>query len=196
VAARRFLILHGWEGSGPDHWQTWLAARLRATGEHVQFPVMPEPDEPRVEAWQAALGSELAELSGGQGNGDNRAERVVICHSLACLLWMRHAVAPVGPRVDRVLLVAPPSPWFDGLPGWGEPPMDAAAIARAAGVTRLVCSPDDPYCPEGADVSYAEALRVPVDCILGAGHFNEEAGFGAWPAVEAWAYGAKNGVEM
>ncbi len=30
---RSFLILHGYLGSGPDHWQTWLAARLRAAGE-------------------------------------------------------------------------------------------------------------------------------------------------------------------
>jgi len=22
---RSFLILHGWGGSGPEHWQTWLA---------------------------------------------------------------------------------------------------------------------------------------------------------------------------
>ena len=28
----RALILHGWQGSGPDHWQSWLAGRLTAAG--------------------------------------------------------------------------------------------------------------------------------------------------------------------
>ena len=34
-----FLILHGYLGSGPDHWQSWLAGRLRAAGERVAYPV-------------------------------------------------------------------------------------------------------------------------------------------------------------
>ena len=42
----RFLILHGWQGSGPEHWQTWLAGRLRAAGHHVQYPELPACDEP------------------------------------------------------------------------------------------------------------------------------------------------------
>jgi predicted alpha/beta hydrolase family esterase len=29
----------------------------------------------------------------------------------------------------------------------------------------------------------------------GGGHLNVDAGFGPWPAMEAWAQGAKNGVE-
>ena len=40
-----FLILHGWQGSGPGHWQTWLAGRLRDRGERVSYPELPEhPD--------------------------------------------------------------------------------------------------------------------------------------------------------
>jgi predicted alpha/beta hydrolase family esterase len=59
---------------------------------------------------------------------------------------------------------------------------------------RLVCSDDDPYCASAAGV-YGTRLDVPIDLLPGAGHINPDAGFGPWPAVLDWCYGAKNGVE-
>jgi len=35
TVAAVFLILHGYMGCGPDHWQTWLAGQLRAKGERI-----------------------------------------------------------------------------------------------------------------------------------------------------------------
>src|SRR3954469_24368185 len=94
--SRSFLILHGLEGSGPEHWQTWLAGRLSERGERVSYPDLPDPFDPRPEDWLAALGAELAAMEG---------ERVVLCHSLACLLWLLHARDSSGRQADRVLLV-------------------------------------------------------------------------------------------
>ena len=37
----RVLILHGYEGNTPDHWQTWLAGRLRENGHDVVSPDLP-----------------------------------------------------------------------------------------------------------------------------------------------------------
>jgi len=37
-----FLILHGLEGSGSEHWQTWLAGRLRERGLEVAYPDLPD----------------------------------------------------------------------------------------------------------------------------------------------------------
>jgi predicted alpha/beta hydrolase family esterase len=51
------------------------------------------------------------------------------------------------------------------------------------GNARLVCSDNDPYCPEGAANLYAG----PTDLLPGEGHINPDAGYGAWPAVESWA---------
>ena len=36
------LIVHGLGGSGPDHWQTWLASRLAARGVSVSYPDLPD----------------------------------------------------------------------------------------------------------------------------------------------------------
>src|SRR5256885_11476209 len=98
--ASAFLILHGLSGSGPGHWQRWLAERLADGGNAVRFPDLPEPDARDPGAWRRALLAELAQLDGG--------ERVVICHSLSCITWL--AASPeIDPPVDRVALVAPPS---------------------------------------------------------------------------------------
>jgi predicted alpha/beta hydrolase family esterase len=172
-----FLLLHGYEGSGPGHWQTWLAERLVATGAHVAFPVLPEPYAPALPAWRSALAAELDALE---------APPIVVCHSLGCVLWLHHAAAG-GAAAERVLLVAPPSP--SGAPSvlaaFFPVPVDPDAVA-AAGATRLACSDNDPYCPEGAAAIYGGPLGVPVDLVPGGGHLNPTAGLGPWPAVEAW----------
>jgi predicted alpha/beta hydrolase family esterase len=207
----RALILHGWQGSGPDHWQTWLAGRLAAAGAHVQYPDLPDCDVPCPDRWGAALHRELRELAAEDG------ERVVIAHSLGCVLWLREAARiRAAHRVDRVALVAPPCPGakVPELAGFYPTGADKDAIDAAAGHTRLVCADDDPYCPgRGAAGHWGAPLELAVDLLPGAGHLNTEAGYGPWPAMEAWALGraeetglapdegapyegAKNGAEM
>ena len=175
---RTSLILYGWTGSGPEHWQSWLAARLAERGRRVRYPALPQPDELQLSDWLAALDAELAAAPG---------EVDVLCHSLACFLWMHHAARRPGP-VARVLLVAPPSP------AWNEPtaasflppPFDVEALRGAADSTLLVWGDGDPYCPEGAAEAFPglEMLHVP-----GGAHLNVEAGYGPWPWIEAWALG-------
>jgi uncharacterized protein len=168
-----FLILHGLYGSGPGHWQTWLAERLRAAGEPVSYPELPDRDAPTPAAWGAALDAELEAL---------REPPVVVCHSVACLLWLRR-VAAGGGQAERVLLVAPPSAAAQVVEIASFFPAPLPALADGA---RLVCSDDDPYCPEGAASLYGAPLGIPVDLIPGGGHLNPDAGFGPWPSVEAW----------
>jgi predicted alpha/beta hydrolase family esterase len=185
---RRFLILHGWQGSGPDHWQTWLAGRLSARSEHVQYPALPDPDRPRLERWGAALHAELERLAAAPG------ERVVVCHSLGAVLWLREAgrVAAAA-RPDRVALVAPPCAGAapPELAGWCETAASPAAVAGAAGSTRVVCGTDDPYCPQTAAACWAGPLGLPADVVPGGAHLNPDAGLGPWPAMEAWALGER-----
>ena len=174
MKSRNFLILHGLEGSGPGHWQTWLAARLRADNERVAYPDLPDAEMPSLRSWRERLQGELEALPEG--------ETIVVCHSLSCLLWLHH-VGDGGAQADRVLLVAPPSE------SAGVPQIAAffpAPLPRLTAGARLVCSDNDPYCPEGAVTLYGGTLDIPVDVIPGGGHLNPDAGYGPWPAVEAW----------
>jgi len=174
------VILPGLGGSGPEHWQSWLAGRL-ADGHQVRFPDLPNLDAPVLADWLTALGATLDGLPDGGYD--------VVCHSLAGLLWLHHAARrPAGPRPARVLLVAPPSPRtaIPELRTFVPPPLDADAVRRAAGGTVLVCADNDPYCPEGAALAYGRPLKLPVTVLPGQAHLNTEAGYGPWPAVEQW----------
>ena len=182
--ARRYLVLHGWENRRPPaHWQYWLTERLRAAGEQVLYPQLPDPDEPKLADWLDVLRAELAMLGTG--------ERIVIAHSLGCLLWLHHAAtADHAQRVDRLLLVCPPGPseCTGPIAHFAPPPLDPIDIRRT---TRrqgeLACTDTDPWCPEGARRAYGEPLDLATHVVPDAGHLAADDGYGPWPAVEQWA---------
>lgn len=172
-----FLFLHGWQGSEPEHWQRWLAAELGARGHDVRFPDFTDPDKPDLGVWLRELRAELERL--------DPAVTTVVAHSLGCYLWLAHA-ADADEAVDRVLLVAPPSP--EAVVQIGDialPAVDGGAAARVARSTELVYADDDPYWPGGA-ASFAAALGIPARELPGKGHVNVAAGFGPWPEALAW----------
>jgi uncharacterized protein len=191
MSAGPFLILHGLEGSSPEHWQSWIARRLAEAGEPVDYPDLPDPYAPALDDWLEALDAALERL------GPERPAATVLCHSLSCALWLHHAARDTGPPVARVLLVSPPSlgAGVAAIEPFFPVPVDADAVARAAGQTRLIFSDNDPFCPEGAATLYGQPLAVPTDLVPGAGHINTETGYGPWPGLEAWCYGANQGVE-
>jgi hypothetical protein len=177
-----FLIVHGFGGSGPGHWQTWLAGELERRGERVAYPTLPRPDAPRLDEWLVALDEQLGALSG--------QEVVVLAHSCGASLWLHHAARRLRrPPVQRVLLVAPPGPtWRDpAVHGLAPAPVDPDGLAAAAGRTRLVFGQDDAYCSVAEARAYAAALAIPADEIAGGAHLNTAAGYGRWDAVLAWA---------
>ena len=180
------LILHGLGGSGPEHWQNWLAGELAHHGGSVDLPRFSSPDEPELPAWLDELRAHLAAMPAA-----GSAERVVVAHSLAVLLWLHHASGEFDEslRVDRVLLVAPPAPDFACEPlisDFLHPVLDPTVVRRAAVSTRLVVGEGDSYCTVAQAKEMAEALRVEIDVIVGGAHLNVDAGYGEWGAVLKW----------
>lgn len=179
---RAFLILHGWDNfRPPGHWQHELAAALRERGERVVYPQLPDAANPDVDAWREAAAAALDEAA------DGGAGVTVIAHSLAAMLWLgaRPSDTGAGSAVDRVLLVAPPSPGFlrdnPEVAAFAELP-----VSRPAADTRIVASDADPCCPEGAEAVFA-ALGLPITTIPGGGHLTIAAGYGEWPSVLEWS---------
>ena len=164
------------------HWQTWLAGRLIDRGAVVHYPILPDFERPLLADWMALLDRELDALP---------EDLVVVCHSLAAILWMHHASRRSDGHVTRAVLVAPPSPTtgVDELADFFPVPFDAEGIAAAADETLLVCSDDDPYCPGGAGALFGVPLGIETVVIEGGRHLNPEAGFGEWPAIEQMAVG-------
>ena len=183
--AAEFLIVHGWQNRRPEgHWQRWLAGELADRGATVRYPQFPEPDDPVLADWLDLLREELGRLDGG-------AERVLVCHSLAVLLWWQAAPSLGELQPDRVLLVAPPS--ADVLrsypevaafapPGIETTPLDGDLLRRG----RLVAADDDPYFPGGAAALYADRFGLDADVVPGGAHLDLPAGYGSWPSVLDW----------
>jgi predicted alpha/beta hydrolase family esterase len=177
-----FLILHGIENHRPpEHWQFLLAAHLVQRGYEVRYPALPEPDAPELEQWLSTLQVELAALRGRQ--------RVVVCHSLACLLWFCAAERGIGSPIDRLLLVSPPASEQvpDGGASFRLDSLDADAVrSSVTGDIAIVCSDADPFNPTGAQSLYGDPLAVSATIVEGAGHITPETGFGPWPFAAEW----------
>jgi uncharacterized protein len=185
-----FLILHGWGGNKPEHWQEHLYTALTATGAKVHYPKMPDPKAPNLDAWLARLTEELTELPAD-------GSTTVLCHSLGAITWMHYAASlPEGAArvADRVLLVAPPYviteiPPTDAPPGVGAffpPPLSAEGIARAARETHIIATDSDDYATFEQTKAYSDRLGIPIHLLPGAGHISPYWGYGEWPWVRDW----------
>lgn len=185
------LILHGWGGNKPEHWQEHLAAALNAADIPVTYPKMPDPTAPDRDAW-------LAEANRVFDSLRDQADRLtVVAHSLGAITYL-HVAAAAGRRLaDRVLLVAPPyvvpgiPPWSApaGVDAFFPPPLDPAAIGASAREIHLVGGNDDDYATWEQMETYARRLGIGATCLTGAGHISPYWGYGAWPWVDAWCRG-------
>jgi len=184
------LILHGWGGNKPEHWQEWLYGRLRDAGVDVRYPKMPDPGAPRLAAWIARLHEEVKALSAD-------SETTVLCHSLGAITWMHYAAAAQSRIAARTLLVAPPYVSRDlppadtppGIAGFFPVPLDSTALKRASPETVLICGENDCYGTEDQLKAYSDALGIPLYTLAGAGHVSPYWGYGVWPWVLDWCLG-------
>ena len=178
-------MLHGFSHHRPPgHWQYWLASRLRKRGERVLYPGLPFEDEPRYDEWREALHWSLAQL------GDD-GERIVVCNSIACLLWLRFGSdrQPDEQPADRLLLVAPPDSARipEATSTFAITDVDGPAVrATCRTPVRIVFSDNDFFNPGRGAEAYATALDAEVDLIRGAGHLGPIEGYGPWPSIEGW----------
>lgn len=182
--ARRFLMVHGVQHRRPrQHWLWWLTETLRRRGEQVLYPQFPAPEQPSVGEWIDLLHAELAQL------GDQ--ERVVVCHSLGCALWLRAAqTLPADLRVTRVLLVSPLGEQaFTAANGNEEFALERVdrelLVAASARPPHVVVSATDPYAPADP-AAWSTALGLDCDVLPAAGHITPDDGYGPWPAALAW----------
>jgi uncharacterized protein len=165
------LILPGWQGSGPEHWQ------MRWADRHG-YAVVEQNDwqRPRRGDWLARLDEVVIDTPG---------LLVLAAHSLGCIqvaAWA--AVSQQTSRIRGALLVAPgdvETPELkELLPGW-QPIMRQPLPFKST----VVGSQNDPFC----SVERAQGLAQDwgaqwVDLGL-AGHINAESSLGDWPEGHA-----------
>ena len=173
------VIVYGYDGSGPGHWQRWLEQELRASDLPVCFPDLSDPTAPQKDIWVA----ELARVV------DAAPSPVTfVAHSLGC--WaVDHLVHECGTaNIKAALLVAPPSPFliFEAVESFLPPPRDKQNWAPIAARSLLVGSDDDDFTSAEEFFEIARQIGVELHQIHGAGHINTASGYGSWPFALEW----------
>ena len=161
------LILPGWQGSGPAHWQS----RWERTHGYT-----------RVEQhdWMRPLrGDWISRLEDVLLSCDEPA--VLVAHSLGSkhvAAWAAHSRNTH--RVKGALLVAPPDVERDDvralLPSWSP-----VARGRLPFQTRLFASSNDAFCSLERAREFASAWGAEVMDAGPHGHLNADSGLGDWP---------------
>ncbi len=161
------LVLPGWQGSGPQHWQTLWEQRHGYT---------------RVEQhdWMRPLrGDWIARLEDQVLAADEPV--VFAAHSLGCILVAAWAsVSRSTARVRGALLVAPGDVEREELQGplhsWSPVPRDHLPFRSV-----LVASRNDPYCSDHRAAGFAQAWGSQCIDLGDCGHINADSHLGSWP---------------
>ncbi|WP_310441051.1 alpha/beta hydrolase [Sulfurimonas sp.] len=169
---QKILILHGWGGSDFPHWQSWLAAEIAKNYGCVSFLKFSNPDFPSKEKWIEELLKELE---------DFRPD-IVVCHSLANILWFHICNGSVSAKIQKLFLVAPPSLGCDieELKSFFPCEIPTNLYAKEA---LIVASTNDPYMSLDEAKSLQTALNIPMIVLNDAGHINTDSGYGEWPWI-------------
>lgn len=172
-----FLIIHGLGGSGPDHWQTWLAHELTRNNYHVQYPTFTNFNSPNKSVWLEELSTTLETIP-------EENNLTIITHSLGCLLWLHYASTQNKQIANQVILVAPPSPnhILTEAKSFYPVPLDGNTLKKASENTLFIHSTNDPYCSIEDSGNYSN-LGFPTMTIPNAGHINSQSGHGKWPWI-------------
>jgi predicted alpha/beta hydrolase family esterase len=172
---RNVLILPGWQGSGPEHWQSrWERAHGYTRVEQHDWL------RPLRGDWIARLEDVLLSC-----DRERNGPAVLVAHSLGChhvAAWAAHTRNPH--LVRAALLVAPPDVERDDvrplLPSWAPP-----AMGRLPFATRLLASSNDSFCTLARARQFAAAWGAEIIDAGPCGHLNAESGLGDWPQGHA-----------
>jgi len=167
---KKVLLLHGWGGSNNPHWQSWLAGELAKEYGYVSFLEFSEFDFPSLAVWKKELQEHLEEFK----------PDIVICHSLANILWF-HLCNEKGitQKIEKLFLVAPPSLHckIEELQSFFPVVTPLNLYAKD---TLLVTSTNDPYLNVDEAKELQKALNVKMEVIQNGGHLNADSGYGQW----------------
>lgn len=167
---QKILILHGWGGSDFPHWQGWLSGEIAKDYGCVSFLKLSNPDFPNKNEWIEELTEELK----------NFKPNIVVCHSLANILWFHLCNELKITKVRKLFLVAPPSLEckVEELKSFFPCKIPTNLYAKEA---LLVASTNDPYMSLDEATLLADSLGVEMVILQNAGHINTDSGYGEWP---------------
>ena len=181
----KVLIVPGYRGSGPAHWQTWLESQLPG-GERVAGIDWHTPSLPR---WSERI---------GQAIDASPQPAWIVAHSFGCLATVA-AVAQQPSKIAGLIMVAPADPERFSVDGVRDSSGRTARESIAQYLPRnqlginglLVASENDPWLALDEARRMALRWRLPLYNAGKVGHINTESGFGPWPFLLSLLYALK-----
>jgi uncharacterized protein len=162
------LIIPGFRGSDPEHWQSRWEAKLPSARRVLQE----DWERPKLAAWRARIVEEVA-----------RSGRpvILIAHSLGVLAAV-HA-APLFPdgKVKGGFFVAPPSQKILSIFDTVDPAFLTLPKEPLALPALLIASRNDQYASFEDSEALAKTLGTKLADAGFSGHINSESSHGPWP---------------
>lgn len=171
-----YLIVPGWNGSGPDHWQSHWQTLMPASRRN-QVANWQEPDR---DDWVESLQRQIA-ASASQ-------RQVLVAHSLGCITvahWAKRYGQRFGHKILGALLVAPADVERANAPaalrGFAPIPHHALPFPSL-----LIGSSNDHAASAERALAFADEWGSDVEILKDAGHINVASGHTRW--VEGLGY--------
>ncbi|MEA3289087.1 MAG: alpha/beta hydrolase, partial [Campylobacterota bacterium] len=171
----KVLILHGLGGSDYPHWQAWTASELIKEKYTVSFPSLPNRDNPTLDKWMETLKKEF----------DHFKPDIVVCHSLANILWFHFVSKYDIDPIEKLMLVAPVSQQCDIGQISTFFPYPIVKNLKAQEII-MVGSTNDPYISVDELMDLQSDLNIGLKILDEAGHINASSGFGELSCAVDW----------
>ncbi len=175
IKPKKVLILHGWGGSDEPHWQWWLSQQLPKYGYEVSFPILPNQDFPNLNSWLKFLEKEFERFQ----------PDIVVCHSLANILWFHFVERFKIHPIEKLMLVAPVRKdcKIEELQTFFPYPIPKELKAKEI---IMVASDNDIYLNVEEAIRLQSELNIGLKILENAGHINAESGYGELPCAIDW----------
>ncbi|MEA3499079.1 MAG: alpha/beta hydrolase [Campylobacterota bacterium] len=172
---KKVLILHGWGGSSYPHWQAHTASQLIKDNYIVSFPELPKKDNPTLDEWLNFLEKEFNHFK----------PDIVVCHSLANILWFHFVEKFDIEPIEKLMLVSPVGQdcKIEELKTFFPYPIVKDLKAKEI---IMVGSTNDPYMTQDEIMELQIQLNIGLKILEDAGHINEQSGYGELSCSVDW----------
>jgi uncharacterized protein len=165
------LVVPGWNGSGPGHWQS-IWERQYANFQRIEQHNWIRPSR---REWLEAIDVQIQRA---------QPPAILVAHSLGCVAVAEWAANHDTSRIGAALLVAPP--WLTTADSCPKELAEFLPVPtrRLPFPAILVASENDPCLPSEIAVRLAKAWGSEYVNVGRQGHINFASGHGSWPEGE------------
>ncbi|MBI4044460.1 MAG: serine hydrolase family protein [Candidatus Diapherotrites archaeon] len=162
LSEKTLVLVHGWGGTHPLHWQNWLKEKATQSGYKAIFPLMPNYNFPVLSEWLATL----------EKNVSAPGQTILVGHSLGCPTILRYLEKLSSGKIPLVVLVsgfARPLGIAE-IDGFVSESFDWEKIKQSAEKFAVVFSDSDPFIPMKESLYLSDSLGVKPVVEKNAGH--------------------------